>query len=128
MRLKIAARRRQRIHPVVRQHDRLGVFQLAEDLRLKDEAALQVGAESAKKKVLVLCTGNSAQSQMGEGLFRAEGGPDDEVCSAGTRPSIVRPEAIAAMKEIGIDISSHRFKPVDEFAGQNFDYVVTVCD
>ena len=80
------------------------------------------------KRVLVLCTGNSARSQMGEGLFRAEGGEGYEVFSAGTRPSIVRPEAIAAMKEIGIDISSHRSKSVDEFAGQNFDYVVTVCD
>ncbi len=81
-----------------------------------------------RKRVLVLCTGNSARSQMGEGLFRAEGGEGYEVFSAGTRPSIVRPEAIAAMKEIGIDISSHRSKSVDEFAGQNFDYVVTVCD
>jgi arsenate reductase len=81
-----------------------------------------------KKRLLVLCTGNSARSQMGEGLFRAEGGDGYEVFSAGTKPSIVRPEAIAAMKEIGIDISSHRSKPVDEFAGQNFDYVVTVCD
>lgn len=81
-----------------------------------------------KKRVLVLCTGNSARSQMGEGLFRAEGGGGYDVFSAGTRPGIVRPEAIAAMKEIGIDISSHRSKSVDEFAGQNFDYVVTVCD
>jgi arsenate reductase len=81
-----------------------------------------------KKRLLVLCTGNSARSQMGEGLFRAEGGDGYEVFSAGTKPSIVRPEAIAAMKEIGIDISSHRSKSVEEFAGQNFDYVVTVCD
>ncbi len=78
--------------------------------------------------MLVLCTGNSARSQMGEGLFRAEGGEGYEVFSAGTRPSIVRPEAIGAMKEIGIDISGHRSKSVDEFTGQNFDYVVTVCD
>jgi arsenate reductase (thioredoxin) len=82
----------------------------------------------AKKRILVLCTGNSARSQMGEGLFRAEGGDGYEVFSAGTRPGIVRPEAIAAMKEIGLDISSHRSKSVDEFAGQTFDYVVTVCD
>ncbi len=81
-----------------------------------------------RKRVLVLCTGNSARSQMGEGLFRAEGGEGYEVFSAGTRPSIVRPEAIEAMKEIGIDISNHRSKSVDEFAGQNFDYIVTVCD
>jgi arsenate reductase len=65
---------------------------------------------------------------MGEGLFRAEGGGDFEVFSAGTKPSSVRPEAIAVMKEIGIDISEHRSKSVDEFSGQTFDYVVTVCD
>lgn len=82
----------------------------------------------AKKRVLVLCTGNSARSQMGEGLFQTEGGDDFEVFSAGTRPSSVRPEAIAVMKEIGIDISRHRSKSVDEFVGQPFDYVVTVCD
>jgi arsenate reductase len=82
----------------------------------------------AKKRVLVLCTGNSARSQMAEGLFRVEGGGEFEVFSAGTKPSSVRPEAIAAMKEIGIDISGHRSKSVDEFLGQPFDYVVTVCD
>lgn len=79
-------------------------------------------------KVLFLCTGNSARSQMGEGLFRNEGGEGFEVSSAGTKPSTVRPEAIAVMKEIGIDIAGHRSKSVDEFSGQSFDYVVTVCD
>jgi len=81
-----------------------------------------------RTRVLVLCTGNSARSQMGEGLFREEGGGAYEVSSAGTRPSRVRPEAIAAMREIGIDISGHRSKSIDEFAGQAFDFVVTVCD
>ena len=81
-----------------------------------------------KRRILVLCTGNSARSQMGEGLFRSEGGEAVEVWSAGTRPSHVRPEAIAVMREIGIDISTHRSKSVDEFAGWSFDYVVTVCD
>jgi arsenate reductase len=80
------------------------------------------------KRILVLCTGNSARSQMGEGLFRHEGAGEWQVESAGTKPSLVRPEAIAAMAEIGIDISGHRSKSVDEFAGQNFDFVVTVCD
>lgn len=80
------------------------------------------------KKLLVLCTGNSARSQMGEGLFRHFGGSGWEVHSAGTRPSIVRPEAIAVMQELGIDLSGHRSKSVDEFEGQKFDYVVTVCD
>jgi arsenate reductase (thioredoxin) len=80
------------------------------------------------QRILVLCTGNSARSQMGEGLFRREAGPGWEVSSAGTKPSSVRPEAIVAMREIGIDISGHQSKSVDEFAGQPFDYVVTVCD
>ncbi|MGA2988061.1 MAG: arsenate reductase ArsC [Terriglobia bacterium] len=79
-------------------------------------------------RVLILCTGNSARSQMAEGLLRHDGGAAFEVASAGTKPSSVRPEAIAAMREIGIDISGHRSKSVDEFAGQVFDYVITVCD
>ena len=80
------------------------------------------------KRILVLCTGNSARSQMGEGLFRQEGGAQVEVFSAGTKPTLVRPEAIAVMREIGIDISGQRSKSVDEFAGESFDFVVTVCD
>ena len=79
-------------------------------------------------RVLILCTGNSARSQMAEGLLRHDGGASFEVSSAGTNPSHVRPEAIAVMHEIGIDISGHRSKSVDEFAGQAFDYVITVCD
>ena len=81
-----------------------------------------------KKRVLILCTGNSARSQMAEGLLRHDAGDRFEVFSAGTRPSRVRPEAISVMRELGIDISSHRSKSVDEFAGQSFDYVLTVCD
>ncbi len=65
---------------------------------------------------------------MGEGLFRYEGGGSYEVFSAGTKPGSVRAEAIAVMRELGIDISGHRSKSVGEFAGQAFDYVVTVCD
>jgi arsenate reductase (thioredoxin) len=83
---------------------------------------------SEPKRVLILCTGNSARSQMAEGLLRHDGGSAFEVNSAGTKPSHVRPEAIEAMKEVGIDISGHRSKSVDEFAGQEFAYVVTVCD
>ena len=82
----------------------------------------------SKPKVLILCTGNSARSQMAEGLLRHEAGDRFEVYSAGTRPSAVRPEAIAVMNEIFIDISGHRSKPVEEFAGQELDYVITVCD
>src|SRR5208337_5382839 len=81
-----------------------------------------------KKRVLILCTGNSARSQMAEGLLRHDAGRRFEVESAGTKPSSVRPEAIAAMRELGIDISAHRSKSVEEFQGQSFDYVITVCD
>jgi arsenate reductase len=65
---------------------------------------------------------------MAEGLLRHDGGPQFEVLSAGTRPSQVRPEAVKVMSEAGIDITAHRSKSVDEFAGQEFDYVITVCD
>ena len=81
-----------------------------------------------KQRVLILCTGNSARSQMAEGLLRDLAGDRFEVFSAGTKPGRVRPEAIAAMRELGIDISGHRSKSVDEFAQQPFDYVITVCD
>jgi arsenate reductase (thioredoxin) len=83
-------------------------------------------------RVLILCTGNSARSQMAEGLLRhldkERGDNRYEVHSAGTRASAVRPEAIQVMAELGIDISGHRSKNVDEFTGQDFDYVITVCD
>ena len=81
-----------------------------------------------KQRVLILCTGNSARSQMAEGLLRHDAGDRLEVSSAGTKPGKVRPEAISVMRELGIDISGHRSKSVDEFAGQPFDYVLTVCD
>ncbi|HMV49713.1 MAG TPA: arsenate reductase ArsC [Blastocatellia bacterium] len=83
---------------------------------------------SLPRRVLILCTGNSARSQMAEGILRADGGERFEVFSAGTRASFVRPEAIRAMAEIGIDISGHHSKSVEEFIGQDFDYVITVCD
>jgi len=81
-----------------------------------------------KQRVLILCTGNSARSQMAEGLLRHDAGNAFDVESAGTKASQVRPEAIAVMREIGIDISGHRSKNVDEIDGQHFDYVITVCD
>lgn len=81
-----------------------------------------------RKRVLILCTGNSARSQMAEGLLRHLAGDRFEVASAGVSPTHVRPEAITAMREIGIDISDHHSKSVDEFANQEFDYVITVCD
>jgi len=82
----------------------------------------------SRQRVLILCTGNSARSQMAEGLLRSFGRDWFEVFSAGTKPSLVRPEAIAVMSELGIDLSSHRSKHVGEFDGQAFDYVITVCD
>jgi arsenate reductase len=84
--------------------------------------------QKMKQRLLILCTGNSARSQMGEGLARAMGGDRLEVFSAGTKPSTVNPLAIRAMAEIGIDISQHRSKHLNEFLDQPFDYVLTVCD
>jgi arsenate reductase len=83
---------------------------------------------SDKKRVLILCTGNSARSQMAEGLLRHDAGERFDVESAGTKASSVRPEAIGVMSELGIDISRQRSKNVDEFEGQRFDYIITVCD
>ena len=82
----------------------------------------------SKKRVLILCTGNSARSQMAEGLLHHMAGEDFDVFSAGTKPVGLNPNAVVAMNEAGIDISNHRSKSVDEFAGQQFDYVITVCD
>lgn len=81
-----------------------------------------------KKKVLILCTGNSARSQMAEGLLRHIAGDRFEVESAGTFASFVRPQAIAAMADIGIDISGHQSKCLDEFLNTEFDHIITVCD
>jgi arsenate reductase (thioredoxin) len=83
---------------------------------------------SDRKRILFLCTGNSARSQMAEALLRHLGGDRYEVASAGVAPTSVRREAIEVMGELGIDISSHRSKSVDDFVGSEFDYVVTVCD
>ncbi len=81
-----------------------------------------------RKRVLFLCTGNSARSQMAEGLLRHLAGDQFEVFSAGTRPVGLNPNAVTAMSEIGINIAGSRSKSVDEFAGQQFDYVITACD
>jgi arsenate reductase len=81
-----------------------------------------------KTRVLFLCTGNSARSQMAEGLLRNLAGDRFEVFSAGTIASFVRPQAIAVMNEIGIDISGHRSKSMAEFLDDEFDRVITVCD
>jgi len=81
-----------------------------------------------RRRVLVLCTANSARSQMAEGLIRRDFGDRVEVFSAGVTPSHVRAEAIAVMREIGIDISSQWSKHVRELAGEEFDEVITVCE
>jgi arsenate reductase len=81
-----------------------------------------------KKRVLILCTGNVARSQMAEGLLRHMAGDRFEVFSAGLLPSYVRPHAITVMNELGIDISHHRSKSLNEFFETPFDYVITVCD
>jgi arsenate reductase (thioredoxin) len=79
-------------------------------------------------RVLILCTGNSCRSQIGEGWVRHDLGDRVEVRSAGTRPSFVHPLAIRVMGEAGVDISSHRSKSVEVLKGLAFDLVVTVCD
>ncbi len=81
-----------------------------------------------KRKVLFLCSGNSARSQMAEGLLRYLAGDQMDVFSAGTKPSTVNPLAIRVMQERGLDISHHRSKHLDEFRSQPVDYVITVCD
>ena len=81
-----------------------------------------------KKKVLFICTHNSARSQMAEGFLRHMYGDRFASCSAGTRPSGVRPQAVRVMREAGVDISAHRSKSIEEFRGEEIDCVVTVCD
>ena len=81
-----------------------------------------------KPRVLILCTGNSARSQMGEAILRQLAENRFEVVSAGTHPSSVHPLAIEAMREVEMDISGQRSKSVDEFRGQEFEAVITVCD
>ena len=79
-------------------------------------------------RVLFVCTGNSARSQMAEALLRRDGGADFEVYSAGTEPKGVNPFTVQVLAEAGIDWSGARSKPMQEFLGQPFDYVITVCD
>lgn len=81
-----------------------------------------------KKKVLFICTHNSARSQMAEGFLNALYGDRYEGYSAGMETAKVNPYAVKVMAEIGIDISAHRSKSIEEFRGKSFDYVVTVCD
>jgi arsenate reductase len=81
-----------------------------------------------RQRVLFLCTGNSCRSQMAEGLLRHFAGDQFDVHSAGTRPAGLNPVAVEAMSELGIDISGQRSKSVTGFLGQQFEFVITVCD
>jgi arsenate reductase len=83
---------------------------------------------TTKSRIIFVCTANAARSQMAEGLLRAKYGDRYEVFSAGTRQAKVSTSAIAVMQEIGIDISHHRSKTLDEFRGVSFDIAVTLCD
>ncbi len=78
-------------------------------------------------KVLFLCTGNSARSQMAEGMLRNLAGIRFEVFSAGLEPQGINPLAAKVMKEIGLDLSGHESKAIDQFLGEHFAYVITVC-
>lgn len=79
-------------------------------------------------RVLFVCTGNSCRSIMAEALLRQHGGADFEVHSAGTHPRGLNPRTMALLADVGLDASWARSKSVDEFLGQAFDYVITVCD
>lgn len=81
-----------------------------------------------KKKILVLCTGNSCRSQIAEGYLRHFAGPKADIYSAGVETHGVNPKAIATMREDGIDISNHTSNHVDEYASIDFDFIITVCD
>ncbi|MGZ7030658.1 MAG: arsenate reductase ArsC [Thermoanaerobaculia bacterium] len=80
------------------------------------------------KRVLFLCTHNSARSQMAEALLRQQGGSRFEVRSAGTEATRVHPLAIAVMREVGVDITTQRSKTLDQYLGEDFDFIITVCD
>ena len=89
----------------------------------------QSDSSGTKRSVLVLCTGNSCRSQMAEGWFRHLSGGGIGAFSAGSHPAgSVHPLAVRVMSEVGVDISGHFSKPISDFLGQSFDYVITVCD
>ena len=97
---------------------------------MEEKASAQEGSNSGdeRKKVLFICTYNSARSQMAEAFLNRFHGDQYQAWSAGTKPSRVHPLAVKAMAEVGIDISGHRSKAVEEFLDKTFDLVITVCD
>ena len=81
-----------------------------------------------KQKVIFICTENSCRSQMGEGLLRNMAGDKYDVFSAGLKPGFINPNAIKVMNELGVDISKHTSDDVTKYVGDEFDYIITVCD
>ncbi len=99
-------------------------------LRICDFRGDHVGEDAQRQpiRVLIVCTHNAARSQMAEALLRWMAGEAVEVYSAGTEPTAVHPLTIRVLEELGIQTSGLRAKSVEEFLGQTFDYVITVCD
>jgi arsenate reductase len=97
-------------------------------LSTADPRDRRYAAPVSKRRVLFVCIHNSARSQMAEGMLRAWGGDRFEVASGGTEATGVRPEAVAAMAEMGIDISGHASKTIEQFMGQPWDWLIPVCE
>jgi protein-tyrosine-phosphatase/DNA-binding transcriptional ArsR family regulator len=91
-------------------------------------AARDRGPRGRRTRVLFLCTGNSARSQIAEALAQQCGGDGIEACSAGSHPKPLHPNAVRVMRERGIDLTGRRSKHLAEFADQRFDYVISLCD
>ena len=104
------------------------LYGLYKRARQPEQEPEETDGSSSKKQVLFVCTHNSVRSQMAEGLMNSLYGDRYEAHSAGTEPSEVNPRAVFALLELGIDISHHRSRHVNEFLSQEFDYVITVCD
>jgi arsenate reductase len=92
------------------------------------QAPIESGPAPSRVRVIFICTGNSARSQMAEAILRHDAGDRFEVVSAGVSPRTVHPLTIAALARVGIDISGAQSKPVGMFLGRRFDYVITLCD
>src|SRR5947209_16729882 len=103
---------------------------MTERITRRQSALAETGLpdSNTRRRVLFVCTHNSARSQMAEGLLRQLGGGRFEAFSAGTEATHVRPLAVKAMQELGIDISGHESKTLDRYLDQPFDKVITVCD
>lgn len=102
---------------------------MTDSLHSASDAQLSTPQEqSGQFRTLFICTHNSARSQMAEGLLRHLAGERFEVFSAGTEATFVRPQAIEVMREIGVDISGQESKTLNQYLGQSFDCVITVCD